>query len=58
MKMQKWTSSLNMLQKKNIPFVVIIGSNEMEQQTCVVKDLTSGKQEIIPVQNISQHFKK
>ena len=24
--------------KKNIPFAVIIGSNELEQKTCVVKD--------------------
>ena len=44
--------------KKNIPFVVIIGSNELEQQTCVVKNLVKGEQEIIPVQNISSYFKK
>jgi histidyl-tRNA synthetase len=44
--------------KKNIPFVVIIGSNELEQQTCVVKDLVTGKQEVIPVKNISSYFKK
>ena len=44
--------------KKNIPFVIIIGSDELEQQTCVVKDLLKGEQEIIPVQNISTYFKK
>jgi histidyl-tRNA synthetase len=44
--------------KKNIPFVVIIGSNELEQQTCVVKDLLKGEQEIIPLMNISSYFKK
>src|SRR5450432_737242 len=44
--------------KKNIPFVVIIGSNELEQQTCIVKDLLKGEQEIIPVRNISSYFKK
>ena len=44
--------------KKNIPFVIIIGSNELEQQTCVVRDLIKGVQEVIPVQNISSYFKK
>jgi histidyl-tRNA synthetase len=43
--------------KKNIPFVVIIGSNELQQQTCVVKDLRKGVQEIIAAQNISSYFK-
>jgi histidyl-tRNA synthetase len=44
--------------KKNIPFVAIIGSNELEQQTCVVRNLIKGAQEIIPVQNILSYFKK
>ena len=44
--------------KKNIPFVVIIGSNELEQRTCVVKNLLKGEQVIIPIQNISTYFNK
>ena len=44
--------------KKNIPFVVIIGSNELEQGTCVVKNLLNGEQVIIPIQNISTYFNK
>ncbi|MEO8763195.1 MAG: histidine--tRNA ligase [Ginsengibacter sp.] len=44
--------------KKNIPFAVIIGSNELEQQTCVVKNLLKGEQEIIPIGNISSYFSK
>ncbi len=30
--------------KKNIPFAVIIGSKEMENKTCMVKDLKKGEQ--------------
>jgi histidyl-tRNA synthetase len=34
-------------EKKNIPFVVIIGSRELENKHCVVKNLSSGKQETL-----------
>jgi len=30
--------------KKNIPFAIIIGSKEMENKTCMVKDLKKGEQ--------------
>lgn len=42
--------------KKNIPFAVIIGSRELEEKTCVVKDLTKGEQQTIPLQNLSSYF--
>ncbi len=42
--------------KKDIPFVVIIGSNELQQKTCVIKDLKKGEQQTIPVQNLSSYF--
>lgn len=42
--------------KKNIPFTVIIGSRELEEKTCVVKDLTKGEQQTIPLQNLSSYF--
>jgi histidyl-tRNA synthetase len=42
--------------KKNIAFVVIIGSNELQQQTCVVKDLAKSIQETIPLKNLSSYF--
>ncbi len=44
--------------KKNIPFAVIIGSNEMEVQTCVVKDLIKGEQQTIPAGQLSSFIKK
>jgi histidyl-tRNA synthetase len=34
-------------EKKNIPFAIIIGSRELEQQNCVVKNLATGVQQTI-----------
>ncbi len=44
--------------KKNIPFAAIIGPNELEQKTCVVKDLIKGEQQTIPAENLLFYFKK
>ncbi|MEP6928123.1 MAG: histidine--tRNA ligase [Ginsengibacter sp.] len=44
--------------KKNISFAVIIGSNELGQNRCTVKNLLTGEQETIPLQNLSSYFKK
>lgn len=33
--------------KRNIPFVVIIGSSELEQNTCVIKNLAKGEQQTL-----------
>ena len=35
-------------EKRNIPFVVIIGSNELAGQTCTIKDIRSGQQRVVP----------
>jgi histidyl-tRNA synthetase len=43
--------------KKNIPYAVIIGSNEVEQKTCIVKDLLKAEQQTIPLQDLSSYFK-
>lgn len=39
-------------EKKNIPFAVIIGSRELEQQQCVVKDLRKGEQQTVAPQDL------
>lgn len=39
--------------KKNIPFVVIIGSQEMAEQNCVVKNLASGEQENVALNKLA-----
>ena len=43
--------------KKNISFAVIIGSNEMETKTCVVKDLLKSEQETIAADQLFNHLK-
>lgn len=40
----KFDKQFKYAEKKNIPFAVILGSKELEQKTCVVKDLRSGEQ--------------
>lgn len=32
--------------KKNIPYAVIIGSKELQQQSCIIKDLSKGEQNV------------
>lgn len=39
--------------KKNISFAVITGSNEIDLQTCVVKNLFTGEQQTIPKERLS-----
>jgi histidyl-tRNA synthetase len=43
--------------KKNIPYAVIIGSNEIEQKTCVIKNLLKAEQQTIPLENLSSYFR-
>lgn len=43
-------------EKKNISFVVIIGSKEMEQQSCVVKNLLTTQQEQMPLENLATYL--
>ena len=42
--------------KKNIPFAVIIGSRELEEQTCVIKDLVKREEQTIRLQDLSSYF--
>ena len=44
--------------KKNIAYAVIIGSTEINEKTCVVKDLATGKQQTLPVNELISFFKK
>ncbi len=45
-------------EKKHIPFAVIIGSKEIETQTCVVKNLRTAQQEILPFNQLPGYFTK
>jgi histidyl-tRNA synthetase len=47
----KFDKQFKYADKKNIPYIAIIGSKELEDGTCVVKNLSSGEQKIL---NISE----
>jgi histidyl-tRNA synthetase len=49
----KFDKQFKYADKKNIPFVIIIGSKEMEERTCVLKDLRSGQQQSVTLENIA-----
>jgi histidyl-tRNA synthetase len=51
----KFDKQFKYAEKKNIPWVVIIGSKELENQNCVIKDLASGKQETVSYEQLLQH---
>jgi histidyl-tRNA synthetase len=44
--------------KKNIRYIVIIGSKEMADKNFVVKDLATGEQKIIGLTDLETHFSK
>lgn len=43
----KFDKQFKYAEKKNIPFIIIIGSKEMEDGACTIKDLRSGRQQSI-----------
>ena len=43
--------------KKNISYAVIIGSTEINEKTCVVKDLAKGEQQTLPVNDLISFLK-
>ena len=51
---QKLDKQFKYAEKKNIPFIIIIGSAEIGAQTAVVKDLRSGIQQKIPFATLPQ----
>lgn len=44
-------------EKKNIPYIIIIGSKEMEEKNCAVKHLSTGNQEIVAFDKLGNFFK-
>jgi histidyl-tRNA synthetase len=50
----KFDKQFKYADKKNIPYVVIIGSKELEEKICQVKDLRSGEQKSVPFENLPE----
>ncbi len=44
--------------KKNIPFAIIIGTKEMENKTCMVKDLKKGEQQEVSFEDLTNYLKE
>ena len=47
-----------MLQKKNIQYAIIIGGKEIEDMSCVIKDLTKNEQETVALNELEKYFTK
>ena len=54
--MAKMDKQFKYAEKKRIPFVVIIGSREMEQNACVIKNLSTGHQENISLNSLKTYL--
>lgn len=52
----KINKQFNYAEKKNIAYAAIIGSKEMEQNYCLVKDLKTGLQEVVVLDNLAAYF--
>ena len=48
----KFDKQFKYAEKKNIPFVIIIGEKELKDKTCQLKNIMTGKQETIPQTDI------
>jgi histidyl-tRNA synthetase len=53
---QKIAKQFRYAEDKKIPFAVIIGSKEMEQNYCQVKNLTTGEQHVVVFENLIHFF--
>lgn len=52
----KITKQFSYAQKKNIGYAIIIGSKEIEQNYCLVKDLGTGQQEVVVFERLFDYF--
>ena len=43
--------------RRNIPYVVLVGSRELENRTATVKDMRTGEQQQISFDNFTEFFK-
>jgi histidyl-tRNA synthetase len=53
----KFDKQFKYAEKKRIPFIVIIGTNEMESGTCKVKNLQTGEQRELNAVQLAAYFK-
>lgn len=54
----KFDKQFKYAEKKNIPFIAILGSKELEEKTIMVKELATGKQESIAWEELNSFLHK
>jgi histidyl-tRNA synthetase len=54
----KFDKQFKYAEKKNIPFVIIIGSKELQENTCIIKDIKTGEQQSVGFENLGGFFEK
>lgn len=52
---EKFDKQFKYAEKKNIPFIIIIGEKELNDNTCTVKNLSTGEQQTIPGNTLTNH---
>ena len=52
----KLSKQFSYAERKKIPYAVIIGSKEIEQNYCVVKNLSAGSQEVVVFDRLAEYF--
>ena len=51
----KFDKQFKYAEKKSIPYIIIIGTKEMEENTCVIKNINTGNQETIPQNKLADY---
>jgi histidyl-tRNA synthetase len=54
----KISKQFSYAEKKKIQYAIIIGSKEIEQNYCLVKDLTTGLQKVVVFEKLFDFFNK
>ncbi len=52
----KFDKQFKYAEKKNIPYIIIIGSKELEENNCVIKHLTTSTQQTIAMNEITNYI--
>jgi histidyl-tRNA synthetase len=52
---QKFDKQFKYAERKNIPYVIIIGEKELSENTCNVKNLATGKQDSVAMKDLFQY---
>jgi histidyl-tRNA synthetase len=52
----KFDKQFKYAEKKQVPYIAIIGSQEIQDKTCVIKNIKTGVQETVPLANLSNYL--